>query len=316
MAAQLRAVPSQDNACPVLVHDSATAGLPKVAVVVASVGRSFEINQLLRHLARQSLPPSAIVLSVAARSDLPPGLPPNVDVVMGPKGLTVQRNRGLEKVLGGCDVVVFFDDDFVPEDHSLRRLAQLFQDNPEIVGATGLVVRDGVKQGGLPYSEAVAALAAHGAGGPLPVEIEPTDELYGCNMAFRTAAIGTLRFDETLPLYGWQEDVDFTGQLGPRGRIVKTTAFAGVHRGVAKGRTPGLALGFSQMVNPVYLVRKGTMRPGKAMRLMAKNLIANHAKLVRPEPFIDRLGRSKGNWLGLLAVLRGKSDPRAALRLI
>jgi len=306
----LKSAPLQDVTQPELAP-----GRAKVAVVVASVGRSSEIGQLLHHLSRQSLQPCAIVLSVAGDSDLPPVVPRGVDVIIGPKGLTRQRNRGLNKVLPDCDIVVFFDDDFVPEDAALAQLAQLFLDNPDIVGATGLVLRDGVKQGGLAYEDAVAALAAHGAAGAAPATNEPTDELYGCNMAFRAAAIGTIRFDETLPLYGWQEDVDFTGQLLPRGRIVKTTAFAGVHRGVSKGRTPGLALGYSQMVNPVYLVRKGTMRPGKAARLMAKNMIANHVGLIRPEPFIDRAGRSKGNWLGLLAIISGRCDPLHALHL-
>ena len=45
---------------------------------------------------------------------------------------------------------------------------------------------------------------------------------YGCNMAFRTAGIGSVRFDERLPLYGWQEDLDFCGALRGSGRIVKT----------------------------------------------------------------------------------------------
>ena len=106
-------------------------------------------------------------------------------------------------------------------------------------------------------------------------------------MAFRMSAVRNLRFDENLPLYGWQEDVDFAGQLLMKGRIVKTNAFSGVHRGVTRGRTPGVALGFSQIVNPIYLVNKGTMRRTKALKLMAKNLIANHLRSVRPEAFID-----------------------------
>jgi hypothetical protein len=88
-----------------------------------------------------------------------------------------------------------------------------------------------------------------------------------------------------------------------------------MHRGVTRGRTPGVALGFSQIVNPVYLVKKGTMRPAKAAKLMVKNLLANHVKSVRPEAFIDRAGRVRGNWLGLLHVISGKSDPGAILRL-
>jgi hypothetical protein len=177
------------------------------------------------------------------------------------------------------------------------------------------VLRDGVKQGGIPYGDAVTAVRAHESAARLPPEIVPTSELYGCNMAFRSQAVGSLRFDETLPLYGWQEDVDFTGQMMKLGRTVKTTAFAGIHRGVNKGRTRGIALGYSQMVNPIYLVRKRTMRPAKALRLMAKNFLANHARLIYPEPFIDRAGRCKGNWLAILDILRLRCNPERVLAL-
>lgn len=293
--------------------DGRTATQMRVAVIVASIRRSEEIGHLLAHLARQSQAPSAIILSVEGPGDLPPNLPDNAEIIMGSKGLTRQRNRGLERALPISDVVVFFDDDFVPADDALAEISRLFLEHPDIVGATGLVLRDGVKHGGISYDEAVATLRAHGRAALMPAETVPTAELYGCNMAFRSAAVGDLRFDETLPLYGWQEDVDFTGQIKRLGRTVRTTTFAGVHRGVNKGRSRGVALGYSQMINPTYLVRKGTMRPTKALRLMAKNFLANHARLIRPEPFIDRAGRCKGNWLGILDMLRLRLDPQRVL---
>jgi GT2 family glycosyltransferase len=222
----------------------------------------------------------------------------------------------LEHVLQDCDILVFFDDDFLPAKDALAEMIQLFAENEDIIGATGQVLSDGVKRGGVPYDEAVQVLAEHERHAlEVPVVNTDTDAAYGCNMAFRAAAIGSCRFDEKLPLYAWQEDVDFTGQLLVKGRIVKTTAFSGVHRGVSKGRSPGFALGYSQMANPVYLMRKGTMRPPKAMRLMLKNFIANHARMLFPEPLIDRAGRSRGNWLGLWHIITGRSDPGVILRL-
>jgi GT2 family glycosyltransferase len=286
-----------------------------VAVIVASVNRGEEIGQLLVQLALQTLQPVKIILSVERTEDLPASLGPHVQVVMGRKGLTAQRNRGLDALQGAADVVIFYDDDFLPTSTALEGVTRLFAKYPDIVGATGLVLRDGVKQGGIPYDAALAvANAERGVAGAV-YSVTPVDELYGCNMAFRTAALQDLSFDEQLPLYAWQEDVDFAGQLLRKGRVVKTNAFAGVHRGVNKGRSPGMALGFSQMVNPAYLVRKGTMRPKKAALLMARNLIANHVRALKPEPFIDRLGRVRGNWLGLWHILSGKSDPMAILSL-
>jgi GT2 family glycosyltransferase len=286
-----------------------------VAIIVASVSRGEEIGQLLAQLARQTLLPVKIILSVERPEDLPAFVDPRVKIVMGRRGLTAQRNRGLDALQGAADVVVFYDDDFLPTPTALEGSARLFAKYPDIAGATGLVLQDGVKQGGIAYEAALALVdAQRGAAGAV-YSVTPVDELYGCNMAFRVSAVQDLRFDEKLPLYAWQEDVDFAGQLLSKGRVVKTDAFAGVHRGVSKGRTPGLALGFSQMVNPAYLVRKGTMRPKKAALLMARNLVANHVHALKPEPFIDRLGRARGNWLGLWYILSGKSDPTEILSL-
>jgi GT2 family glycosyltransferase len=298
-----------------------------VVIIVASVNRAAEIGQLLRHLENQTKKPSEVILSVASDDDLPadlrcmrdgetilwPGVG-SVRVIRGCKGLTGQRNRALDVALKRSDAVVFFDDDFLPANDAIQGIADLFETRRDVVGATGYVLRDGVKLGGLSYEDAIIALDKFQAKpSNVPISMLDTDEVYGCNMAFRASAVGGIRFDERLPLYAWQEDVDFAGQLRAKGRIVKTTAFCGVHRGVNKGRSPGLALGFSQMVNPIYLARKGTMRPTKAAVLMFKNFLANHAKCLWPESYVDRFGRMRGNWRGLFHLVRGYADPMAIL---
>ena len=165
----------------------------KVAVIVASVNRGEEIGQLLIQLARQTLLPGKIILSVERKEDLPPDLDPAIDVIMGPKGLTGQRNRGLDALQGMADVLVFYDDDFLPTPIALAGIARLFAENPAIVGATGLVLRDGVKHGGIPYDAAMEVVNTSSRTLPVPYSIVQTDELYGCNMAFRAAAVQDLR---------------------------------------------------------------------------------------------------------------------------
>jgi hypothetical protein len=76
-----------------------------------------------------------------------------------------------------------------------------------------------------------------------------------------------------------------------------------------------LKFGYSQIVNPVYLVRKGTMPAQFAAKLIAHNVVANHLKMWKPEPWIDRWGRTKGNWLALAHVLTNRADPRHVLKL-
>jgi GT2 family glycosyltransferase len=136
-------------------------------------------------------------------------------------------------------------------------------------------------------------------------------------MALRLAPIRAhgLRFDENLPLYGWAEDVDFCRQLAAHGSVVENARMAGVHLGVKGGRTSGVRFGYSQIANPYYLWRKGTTHPSGALRQVARNVLSNFMKSIRPEPWIDRRGRAFGNVLGFADLLRGRLHPRRILEL-
>jgi GT2 family glycosyltransferase len=138
---------------------------------------------------------------------------------------------------------------------------------------------------------------------------------YGCNMAFRTARIGSLRFDERLVLYGWLEDLDFCGALRHSGRIVKTNLAWGVHLGSKGGKGSEVRLGYSQMVNPAYIVRKGNLTRAFAIRLAARNFLANLVKSIHPESYIDRRGRLWGNLFGLFHLITGQATPEYVLKL-
>jgi len=252
-----------------------------VAVVIASTGRPLEIAQLLKHLAMQTYPAEKVVLSVVTTEDLPPQLQPAVSVIIGSKGLPSQRNRGLEAVLNSSDIIAFFDDDYLPSNNALEGIVRLFMVHSNVVGANGQLLADGINSAGIDYDEAVALVERHDA----------------------------------LPLYGWQEDIDFAAQLLPRGRLVKSAAFFGVHRGVKSARTSGLRLGYSQVVNPIYLSRKGTMRPAYAVRIICRNMLANHLRAWRPEPWIDRMGRLRGNWMAIGEVVTGRAHPGRILEV-
>ena len=81
------------------------------------------------------------------------------------------------------------------------------------------------------------------------------------------------------------------------------------------GRTSGVRLGYSQVVNPLYLARKGTFPWNPALGLIGKNLAANAVKSLAPEPYVDRRGRLAGNLLAVRDVVLGKVDPTKVLRL-
>ena len=300
----------------------------RISVVICSVGRPECLSELVPFLANQTRPADQVLFVVTKQDDIgfdPKsafGGPTDVAVLISKKGLPRQRNTSLNALAANTDVVVFFDDDFLPSRYALEGILRAFKAHPEVNGMTGHLLADGINSTGISGDQARQMIANWDAS----LDTQPSEThsmavvrrglegLYGCNMAYRVAAIGETRFDEALPLYGWQEDIDFAARIG--GDRIKTDAFAGVHRGAKSGReTTGKRLGYSQIVNPWYLIRKGSMTPRFGLRLMLRNFLANHAKSLKPEPWIDRRGRMRGNWIGLFHIVTGRANPAHILSM-
>ncbi|MEQ1407314.1 glycosyltransferase [Neorhizobium sp. Rsf11] len=292
-------------------HRAAGVGRPRIAVVFATRGRPQIVAASVRHfLATQTLRPDSLIVScvdIADAGDLVDH--PDVTVITGPAGLAAQRNTALGHVAAGTEIVAFFDDDFVADSQWLASALQIFRDESQVVGFTGRVLADGIKGPGIAFADAVRVVES---GRPQQVWAEPFSP-YGCNMAFRFAAIGDTRFDERLVLYGWLEDRDFAAALAKRGgRLVKSAMAYGVHMGVKTGRVSGRRLGYSQVINPLYMMGKGTMSLPKVVDHIFRNTASNFGRAAWPEPFIDRMGRAKGNLLAIADALRGRLEPERA----
>jgi GT2 family glycosyltransferase len=270
---------------------------------------------MLDVMARQTRAPDRIVISATKPADVDLiAVEGRAEVSYGDKGLTRQRNRGLDLIEADCDMIVFFDDDFIAANDWLEQLETAFAENPDVVCVTGALLADGINGPGISLADAQAMVAKDEAT-PRTAGVRYWGVPYGCNMAFRTSAINGTRFDERLPLYGWQEDLDFGARIGLSGKIAKVGRLRGVHMGIKSGRVSGARLGASQIINNVYLWRKGTMPLKSAVKFAGRNVAANLLGSFRPQPFIDRRGRLKGNIMGLLQVLRGRLDPEYVERL-
>jgi GT2 family glycosyltransferase len=291
-----------------------------IVVGIATAGRRKILSKAVDLLARQSRPPDRLLISRMSPSDVDEpafqGFPAPILILDGATGLTAQRNAILAAA-GGADIVVFFDDDFFVCDTYLSNLESLFAAHPDIVAATGLVLADGASGPGLSAEEGLRILGSRPTQARASGSFRECYGTYGCNMAFRTEPIrlNKILFDENLPFYGWQEDIDFSRQLACHGRVVKADGLLGVHLGTKLGRTSGVRFGYSQIANPIYLLRKGTLSWTRATRLMWRNIAANVVRSVSPEPWIDRRGRLKGNILAAIDVLIGRSSPNRIVRL-
>jgi polysaccharide biosynthesis transport protein len=289
-----------------------------IVVGIATAGRREILASAVDLLARQSRPPDRLLISRMSSSDVDEAalerFPAPTVVLDGATGLTAQRNKILSAATG-ADIVVFFDDDFFVSPSYLSNLERLFLAHPDIVAATGRVLADGASGPGLSAAEGLRILGSRSTG-----ESETFLECYGtygCNMAFRAEPVrlNKILFDENLPFYGWQEDIDFSRQLARHGLIVTADNLQGVHLGTKLGRTSGVRFGYSQIANPVYLIGKGTISWTRAANLMWRNIAANLVRSVSPEPWIDRRGRLKGNALAAIDLVLGRSSPRRILQL-
>jgi GT2 family glycosyltransferase len=292
----------------------------RITVIIATYGRRALLNRMLTFLEGQTRRPDRVIVSAPDESHV--GRRESeafaLSFVFGARGSCAQRNRAIDAALGDSDVVTFFDDDFLPAADYLETLEAGFAAHPDWAVVRGEAVADGASGTGYSFAEGLALLREAErlrAIRPIAEQVEDQVGGYGCNMSVRAVAVGDIRFDERLPLYGWQEDIDFTSRLGTHGRLVGLNTLYGVHLGVKAGRVSGVRFGYSQLINPVYLVRKGTMPATFAFNLIWRNIAANTVKSLWPEPYIDRRGRLKGNMLAALHLVRGRDEPEYILNL-
>ena len=291
-----------------------------VAIGIATRGRPGILGETLADLAGQSCPAACVLVAYSEPVDIgnAPEQFPGVRFIQGTSGSCVQRNRLLESAEGSYDLILFMDDDFYLHRDYLLRMEEVFRTRPDVQGATGKVIADGAVGPGLTVEHARTTIRAIGhvphAGERSPTKVFNT---YGCNMAFRLTTVKRhgLRFDENLPAYGWYEDIDFSRRFLPFGALVEVAGAQGVHLGVKVGRTSGKRLGYSQVANPIYLARKGSYTWFRATGSIARRLLSNCIRSLRPESYLDRRGRMHGNLLALWELAAGRLRPDRILEI-
>lgn len=291
--------------------------MARLIVSIPTTNRPLIVVPTIRDIARQTRLPDLVQIVIADESDIDvdalADLPFPIHITQSERGLTLQRNTTLS-ALNDDDLLLFLDDDFLMAPDYLTNLEQLFAQNPEVVMSTGKVLADGIHGPGLTHEqgESLALFAA----GPTSAALEDVYNCYGCNMALRAGPMvaNDLEFDLRLKFYGWLEDVDFSRQMAAFGRIVKSSNLHGVHLGTKTGRSKGLRLGYSQVANPIYLFKKGTMVFPRALNIMGRNVASNLFKSLRPEPEIDRMGRLKGNMKAFGDLFLGRLHPEQVMK--
>jgi GT2 family glycosyltransferase len=290
-----------------------------MVVSIPSTGRAPILRDTVRAIALQNRWPDLLILSLVDPEDFtgldPDSLPFPCKVVYGRKGATAQRNRVFEECKPD-DIVLMLDDDFLMAPDYLEKTLEVFQNDPEVVLATGTVLADGIIGPGYSFEQGSALLTGLNTD-DLSDAVTPVYSGYGCNFAFRVSVVAAyeLWFDEDLPLYSWLEDLDFSRRIASFGKLVKSGAMRGVHLGTKTARTPGVRLGYSQISNPIYLFDKGSMTLQHVLWIAGRNMVSNILHSFQPRPYADFRGRLKGNMIAFSDLFRGRLSPGRILEL-
>lgn len=287
----------------------------KFSVILCTYGRPAVLDDTVVSVLRQTVLPEEILIASPSLEHVEERTlaRERVRFIPSRRGLTIQRNTALEH-LGDTDIVAFLDDDIELCPSYLESMQSLFAQNPGVIVASGKMLADGGRGAAISREEAklLCDAAEEKNGAVQPPVTQPLDYGYGCNMLVRASAARLHRFDEKLSLYAWLEDSDFSYHCTRAGMPPVTNLSAQcVHLGWRGARISGLKMGYSQIINPIYLWRKGRVFPLRHLLVQywTRCFVANCIGVLFGKPEEDRVNRLKGNAIAFWHLLTGRCDP-------
>ena len=287
-----------------------------ISVVIASKGRPDFVRETIECLQRQTLTPKQIVIVVPSSLDLPPKQwGDDVQYIVGPLGLTVQRNKGVMAIPTTVPYVGFFDDDFELKEDYLEQAVAFMNANASIMGISGRLLAGG----GVSRQEAKKLIARYRPGeNPKGMFFSQGKHhiLFGCNMVIRRAALNYEKFDENLPLYSFGEDYDISIRLERYGLVGRFAGCVGVHLETPGGRVREELRGYSFVANNWYFLKKGVTHLPLLLAwtrfwwvCVGKSLWQSLSKILKNDRSMDWRGRLRGHLLAVKDIFLGRCHP-------
>jgi GT2 family glycosyltransferase len=206
------------------------------------------------------------------------------------RGLTKQRNYGIERVNDTSDIVAFLDDDTVLEIDYFENLEKAFTDLPDASGIGGTAINENrwqlkenkryhqdhfyefgnhvVKESSrnvmrnklkLASNELPGIMPAYSHGRtfsyPITGENYPVDLIVGMSMAFRKEVTDSIKFSRYFKGYGLYEDADYSIRALDFGQNYQATSVRLEHYHDAAGRPNQYGYGKMVVRNGWYVWR-------------------------------------------------------------
>ncbi len=286
-----------------------------ISIVIASKSRPEVVREIIESLRYQTMKPAQIIIVVPSSKDLPRNeWGDDVQYIVGPHGLTVQRNKGIEAIPNDVTYVGCFDDDFELKADYLEQAVAFMNANPAIVGISGYLIANG----GINREEAKKLIVRYKSAGNSRGRFFSRGKhhiLYGCNMIIRRSVLKYELFDENLPFYSYGEDYDLSIRLQHYGLIGRFNGCIGVHLATPGGRVREVLWGYSFVANNWYFLKKGVIHLPFLMgwirfwSICGKSTLITLWNLLKGDRSLDWSGRLQGHLLALKDIFLGCCDP-------
>ncbi len=277
----------------------------KFSLIICTYMRSQSVLQLLQSVQEQTLYPDEILIIDGSTNTetelvLTENTFPNLNYFAVPpeyRGLTKQRNYGLERVGNAMEVVCFLDDDTILEKEYFEEIIRTFEIHPEISGVGGVAVNENswtlaetnkrydlrryyqwdgyvFKEGqrnvvrhylGLQSNVGPGRIPdySHGktCGFPLDGKTYEVDLLIGMSFSFRKRVVNAIQFSPYFEGYGLYEDADFSIRALQFGKNAINTKARLNHYHHPSGRPNQYQYGKMVVRNGWYVWRVKNPRP-------------------------------------------------------
>ena len=277
----------------------------KFSLIICTYMRPQPLLQLLQSVQEQTAYPDEILIVDGSTNDeteitLQENKFKNLLYFAVPqqhRGLTKQRNYGIERVGNEMEIVCFLDDDTVLEKEYFEQLLKTYQIHPEAKGVGGYIANETESEFvGYEYQPKIgeyyfdgwkrkdgsrfilrkklgldsdcppgfSLLFSHGRSvGFLP----PSDKIYEVELlmggvsSFRKEVFESLRFSTYFEGYGLYEDADFSLRVAKIGKLFLNTAAKLNHYHIASGRPNQYLYGKMVVRNGWYVWRVKNPKP-------------------------------------------------------
>ena len=278
----------------------------RIALIICTFKRASAVAKLMASLQKQSRYPDEIIVVDSSPDDETERLfienkfPNTTYYRVGDayRGLTKQRNYGIEKVSHEIDIVSFLDDDILLEPDYFEKIIQAFKKFPEAGGIGGYILNSGkkwnehkgdnvrfneffidgwkTKLGKRHLFRKILGLSPDKQPGKMPEfshgysigllppngKIYPVDFFIGCAANFKKKIFKEFSFSEYFEGYGLYEDMDFCLRVSKKYPLYVHTGAGVYHYHEPSGRPNHFKYGKMVVRNGWYVWRVAFRNPG------------------------------------------------------